>query len=58
MLFQVPFYTVRYDLIGDEEANTFFRVNPISGVVELTRPLSLDPSFYSVTVRKKHKPIV
>ena len=54
-LFQANFYTVNFELKGDDQATNFFRVNPATGEVSLSQPLFAVDSFSSVTVSMKSK---
>ena len=54
-LFQANFYTVNFELKGDDQATNFFRVNPATGEVSLSQPLFAVDSFSSVTVSMKSR---
>ena len=41
---QSPFRNVSYDLIGDDAAASYFRVDPTSGAISITNNLATDPT--------------
>ena len=43
LLFQAPYNTVQYSLIGNARALEYFQVSPATGVVSLIKPVYADP---------------
>ena len=49
--FQAPENTVRYQIIGDGNAPTYFYINPVDGVITLLQSVEFtQTSFYRVSL--------